>query len=897
MNNRVAGPALFLVSSSLLAFEIILLRVFSVVSYHHFAYMAVGVALLGFGAGGTALVLVRRVSLGREWNLLPWLLALTAPAMLVAPVLAGAATLDATQLFWDTAQWWRLAAVYGGLALPFLVGSAAIALALQGAGGRVGVLYAWNLAGSGSGALGVVPLLALVPPGRALAWVAVPATGAALVALLVHDPRLVQARSRRRRSIFAPALRLASALLVTATTTAAVVRGGYSFPIIQYKGLPQLEAYPGSRRVGEAWDPTGWVTALDAPTFRFAPGLSLAFRGVLPEQLALFVDGEVAGGVLKEGGGEPVGGSGASADPPPASAPAGNDLAFLDWLPGTAPYAAAGPKSVLVLGSGSGLEVWNALRHGAARVTAVELVGPLVRLSREVAAKGASPYGDSRVTLVIGDARSFSSRTRERFSLVVLPVAGVFNATAAGVHSGGEDFLNTTEGYRSFVRLLEPGGILAVTRWLRSPPRDNVRVILTAAAALRALGVGDVGPSLVFLRSWATGTLLVKPDGFSEEELRRLAGFCESRSFDLDWPVSSVVPPLPINRIPEPVYREAAAAAASGPESVRAFARVYPFRVDPATDDRPYFGRFLRLGSTPGLLAGQPGDWVPVAEWGYLGVVVTFVQSGLLAVLLLVVPMLAVRRKSRAAGLPAIRLLLYFGGIGFGFILVEMALIQRLSLLLGHPVYAAAATLGSLLLFAGLGSRWSDRRPDSGAPAACLAAVGLSFVLALLVPLAGVVNALPLHVRATAALTAVGAAGILMGAPFPLGLRHLARSPGGVAWGWAANGVASVMGASMAVLLAMEVGGSAVLLAGGAFYLLAAGAAARSRSNGPPFLRSRGSRTRLSVTHAEIRCRELQSRGLASRSFARLGRLLISPAPRDRRQTPDGPLTLSSRGR
>jgi len=807
---RVAGPALFLLSSSLLAFEIALLRVFSIASYHHFAYMAVGVALLGFGASGTVLVLLRRATGGREWRIFPWLLALTPPALLAAPVLARVPGFDPTQLLWDSGQWWGLTVVYGALVLPFFLGAAAVAVALQGAGKRVGRLYAWNLAGSGAGALGILPLLHLSRPDGALAWAVVPATLAAAVMLLTSGPAPEPAPgpSGSRRT------RMTAVLLLVALTVWAVARNPAPIPIIHFKGLPQVEAYPEARRVGEEWGPTGWAVAVEAPAFRHAPGLSLAYRGTFPDQVALFVDGEVAGTALK----------GVTDTETPTES-----LGFLDWLPTSTPYATRPPESVLILGSGGGMEVLNALAHGADRVTAVELVEPLVRISREAVSGSSSPYDDPRVSLVIGDARSFAARTKDRFSLVVLPVSGVFNATAAGIHSGGEDFLNTTEAYRSFLRILEPGGILSVTRWTRTPPRDNVRVILTAADALRPLVVPDVAGSLAFVRSWATGTLLVKPDGFKPRELESLRKFCETRYFDLDWPPSLDGPTSDFNRIAEPVYRDAVSAAAEGPASARAFDTSYPFQVGPSTDDHPYFGRFLRLRSTPAVLLGDRGEWLPFAEWGYLGVIATFIQSGVLALLLIAMPALVLRRRRAQARIPVFRPAIYFGGIGLGFILVEMAAIQRLSLILGHPVYAAAATLGALLVFSGLGSELSDRKADRWASFACLAVAGVSIILGVLSSTVGILSSFPLILRAIVALAGIGVLGVAMGLPFPLGLRRLARAEGGVAWAWAVNGVSSVLGASLAILLAMEVGGRMVFLAGAFCYLGAAGAAWKPR--------------------------------------------------------------------
>lgn len=786
--DRTLGPSVLLVSASVLCFEVVLLRLFAVETFYHLTYMAVGLALLGFAASGTILVLVRNRVAGLERGLFNGLVALTPVMLLVAPVLAHLPDYDPTQLLWDPRQWIALAMVYGSLSLPFLTGGGAVALALQMAGERVGRVYAWNMVGAGAGTLLAIPLLILFRPHDALAATAFPAGLAAALALLGV-----------RRS---PA-RVAMTLGLVVLVSVAVWRPPWSLEITHFKALPQVQAYPEARNVGERWDATGWAVAITSPAVHHAPGLSLAYRGPLPPQTGLFVDGASAGAVTH-------------------GLSAGDGPGYLAWLPSAAAYATGPANSVLILGSGGGTEISSALAHGAHRVVAVEVVRPLVELVRQVTAGAPGPYDAPGVEVVTVDARAYVARARERFDRIVLSPAGVFNAAASGILSGGEDFLNTTEAYRSYFDRLAPGGILSVTRWLRNPPRDNVRMILTVAEALRSTGIRDVEGTLVFLRSWATGTVLVKPDGFTPKELDSLRDFARRRYFDVDWP-----PPVGgvrevHNLIREPVFEDAARAVTSGREATASFARDYPFDIVAPTDDRPYFGRFLRLRTLPLLLRRGPGDWLPVAEWGTLAVVATLLQSLALAVIVMGVPVLVLTRPTERRRMPVGRMAAYFTAIGLGYLFIEMAAIQKLSLVLGHPVYATAATLAALLAFSGIGSAWSDRLHNRLCGVVCSVVAGVAVVSALAAPSAGAIMVLPLPARAAMALIFVAAAGVVMGAPFPMGLRRLAMAPGGVAWAWAANGVASVAGASLAILLSMAVGTRLLILAGGACYLFAA---------------------------------------------------------------------------
>lgn len=778
------GLAVLLLSASLLAFEVVLVRLFAVETFHHLTYMAVGLALLGMAASGTVLVLVRHRIAQVAPTLFEAAVALAPVALLVAPILAHVPRFEPTQLLWDPGQWMGLAVVYGTLSLPFFVGGGAIALALGLAGERVGRVYACSMVGSGLGTLGTIPLLILLPPDAALAATAIPAGIAATIALL-----------GRRRSL----LRGAAGATLVAVAGLAAWKPPWSMEITQFKALPQVEAYPEAVRVGERWHATGFATAVRSPAFHYAPGLSLAYQGGLPPQTGLFVDGELAGAVTltDREGGEPE---------------------FLDWLPTAASYAVGTPTKVLVLGSGGGTEVLNALAHGADEVVAVELVRPLVELAREVSPPGTGAYADERVSVVIGDARAYVARSREYFDRVILPTAGVFNAAAAGVHSGSEDFLNTVEAYRAYLGRLAPEGILSLTRWTRTPARDNVRAILTMARALREVGVQDPGGALVFVRSWSTGTLLVKPDGFTPGELQDVRAFAAARFFDVDWPTDEGGPARPFNVIDEPAYQRAAHAAAAGAQEAARFADGYGFEVAPATDGWPYFGRFLRLRSLPVFLARGPGEWLPVAEWGTLMVIATLLQSAALAVILLGCPLLMLTHRKRRGDLRVGRTATYFIAIGFGYLFIEIAAIQRLGLILGHPVYATGATLAALLVFSGLGSAISDRVDSGRAATVCVVIAGLALLGALVMPSSGALMQLPLSARATLALGMVALVGVPMGGPFPLGLRRLARATGGVGWAWAANGVASVSGAALAVLISMELGGRGLILAGAVCY-------------------------------------------------------------------------------
>lgn len=780
--------AVLLISAGTLSYEILLVRVFAIEQFHHFAYMAIGVAMLGFGTSGTLVALMPRTMAerGRVW--FRRAAVLTPAALVLSAALSRRIPLDASQLAWDVGQWRLLGLVYILLALPFAIGALAVLLALELERAHAGKVYGASFVGSGLGSALAIASLVVAFPDRALALPVVLASLGSLAAVL-GEPE--SGRGGRL-----------AAWGVAVMSVAVLVRPPWSLEVSSYKGLPQVEAYPGARRVAERTSPLGWTVAVEAAAFRHAPGLSLKYNGRFPRQVGLFVDGEVAGAASEWGEERET-------------------LGMLDWLPSAAPFAVSEPGGVLVIGAGGGTEVWNALAHGARRVVALELNPELARLAGwSEEGRGASPE-DARVQWAFGDARSWMARARERFEVISLGPGRSFGSTGAGVHALSEDFLHTVEAYSGYVERLEEDGILAVTRWLGVPPRESVRIVLTAAEALRASGGVAPGDGLVVLRSWATVTVMVRPAGFGDLEIERLRTWAAERNFDLDWYPGIEGPAARFNLLDEPVLYRAAEAATAGSEEAARFVAAYPLSVGPVSDARPYPHHFLRAGALPTLLRGDRGAWLPFAEWGYVALLATLIQSLVLAGLLIVGPAAAGRapRRVRRWG----RVIAYFGAIGLAYLTAELAAIQQLTLLLGHPVFAVAAVLSAFLVCSGLGSAWSDAQPVGRGP---WLTAGISVMLALYaVGLLEVVHWLqPAHVavRAACGLALLAPLAFLMGLPFPIGLRRLVGDEGGLAWAWAANGFASVVAAPLAALISLEAG-SPVILALAA--LLYAGAA------------------------------------------------------------------------
>ena len=759
---RIALPVA-LVSGAALAYEILLIRLFSIVEWHHLAFLVISLALLGYGASGTFLALAREPLLRRFDVAAATAAALFGVTSFGAFLIAQRIELNSLEIFWSTRQFGRLFLLYLLFAVPFFCAATAIGLALTKFGAESPRLYRADLIGGGTSAAAATVLLFFVHPVTALQ----------LVAVLGF---LAAAFFGARR--FAVIALLGAIAVIAARPLALPLR------MSQFKELSHALRVPGARVVDERSSPHGLLTAVVSPEvpFRHAPGLSLAWAGEIPEQLGVFTDG---------GGMTPV---------------VRGSTEYLDYLATAVAYHAGIPKrSVAVIGSGGGSEVLSALAHGAAEVTAVELNPRMVELVRRFG----GPYDDPRVRVVVAEARRFIRESPERFDAIQLALVGSHGASATGTQAVSESYLYTVEAMSELITHLRPGGYLVLTRWMQAPPREIVKLLATVIVAQERLGANPAA-RIVLVRGWNTATLVVKQGDFTAGELAELRTFCDDRSLDFGYTNE-------LNVLDEPYLFDAAKALLAGGRVREDFYERSKFNVRPATDERPYFFHSFRWSALPELLRLRGRGGVPLLEWGYLVLVAGLAQALAASLLLILLPLFFARR--RIAQSP-FRLILYFGSIGLAFLFIEIAFMQRLTLFLGQPLYAIAVVLSSFLVFGGLGSGFSARFASQRARTipfivAAIALVALFAVRAL----TGLALGLPDPAKIAISIALVAPLAFAMGMPFPLGLRGLATTD--VPWAWAINGTASVLSSMLATLVAVHFGFTVLVALAAALYALA----------------------------------------------------------------------------
>jgi predicted membrane-bound spermidine synthase len=722
--------AVFLTTFSGLVFEIGLTRIYSATIWYHFAFVAISIALLGWGLGGMAAYLWRRVQ------------PLTADDAAAASLLYG---LSLPVCLWILVRYpfdlSRLPLYFILPIVPFFLAGITLSIVFDANRERASSLYFVDLLGASLGALGVTFLLQALG-GEATVLVA---SAAALVASACLS------------------LKLRPASVVLGIVVAAC--SGINERVSLFKVVPgtmkamrkDMDRHPNATLAQQGWNAYSRISAVEGVT-----GLA-----------RLYIDSDAWTSVYPwDGRVESLGGIRDSYR--------------------ALPFRFEPNAETLVIGPGGGADIVAALAGGSRRVTACEMNPLMLKFVRHYGALAGNLYDRLDVDVVQSEGRNFISRTDKKFDVIFLGFVDSWASVASGGLSLSENYLYTTEAFRDYLEHLTDNGMLVILRWDADTPRlvSNSVALLGAREAESRVAVmienrevnrdGSDPPQMLFM---------LKKKPFTTAQAQEMTTTWTPLARPFIVPGVSAHPPydgLLSGRVAEADYEAAS-----------------PDRVGPVFDNNPFY-----------FATARPwGMSTPIAN-GFF--VFLFLPS--LALLALFV-FLGKPRGERVS--PYAASVVYFSALGFGFIAVELSLLQHLTLLVGHPIFTLSVLLFTLLAAGGVGSAISKHVPIR---AACffIALLGIAEALALprLVP-----ALLPLSLQGRVLMAAMFIAplGILMGMPFPRGLERTGQGPfPPPPFYWGLNGILSVIGSVTTVFIALQAGFQVAMFAGCACYLIAA---------------------------------------------------------------------------
>ena len=775
-NDRVILRLIFSSSLASLAYEIALMRVFSVSLWYHFAFMVISISMLGIAASGTALAVFPGL---RDLRRVPLFVLMQAAAIPASYLLANAVPFDPARLSWDRTQLLLVGLYYAILCASFFFFGLIAVNAYSGLSRRATAVYAADLTGAGAGALVMVWLLSLSGPETSIFIIS---------ALLAAGLLLQPGRTTRTLSL----------LVVVFDLAALLAHPEFTAPRISpYKPFSLAMQFPGARLLTTAYSPSSRVDLFESPAVRFAPGLSFTYLDPLPEQTGMAVDAGDIHAITSESD--------------------QGRLAFVQALPSGLAYRLARAPEVLVVEPRAGLALLTARRSGAGTVYAVDSNPLVVRMVREYGTAHGSPaYGEHVLT---GLARMWLSASTRQFDVIDLSFMGSMPSASFGF---AEDYRFTVEAFETYLAHLKPQGLLSLSLYIIPPPRTELRLLATLARSAEALGIGDISRHVAAIRSWDTLTMVMKKSALTPEDIGRIRLFAREMRFDLVY-CPGIRPEESNIYIKQPGNEYAAAFGSLLVNETRdRFLSGYLFDVSPATDEKPFFHYYLKFPNIREIYAVMGEKWQYFIEEGYLLPILLLQMLAVSAVLVLF-PLIAYKNREEVAAQNILRPLSYFAFLGVAYLFIEIAFIQKMVLCLENPSYAASTVIASVLIGSGMGSLLSRRVRPLRDPRVLVVLAGAVVLYGLLLHEAiANIGPYPLWMKVVFSFILVMPAGALMGIPFPLGVSILGKTaPRLIPWAWAVNGCFSVLAPVFATMLALSVGFQFVLLSGAALYLAA----------------------------------------------------------------------------
>src|ERR1700722_15492462 len=760
-----------LTSFAALLLELSLTRLFSVVLFYHFAFLAISSALLGLGAGGVFAYLLKARLAKTDTRTLAARLCID-NAVLVLFVLEIVLHVPVS-LEVSTKNFLQLSLLYVAAALPFFLTGLLFSVVFARETWRATRLYGADLGGGALACIAVVPLLN---------WIGGPNT-ILVAAIAMAAAAMIWASSTLTRKL-AGALVGLFVVLIAVNHSSRLIDVIYAKGMLRDRSWVEFARWNALSRVEVDRQGQAKAIVIDADASTYIMNADLAhWQGTEWEHNLMSAPPALAN-VLRPHG----------------------DFA--------------------IIGPGGGVDVLRAVANGSTSVTGIE-INPIIAttiMRGRYADYSQNLYERPEVHIHVTDGRSYLRAAPEQFDVVQMTLVDTWASTAAGAFALSENNLYTVEAFREYFEHLKPEGMIAITRWEFRQPREALRVVAVAMDALHRLGV--VNPARNFIVA-SEGSL--NEDGIPVVVLAKRTAFTQQEE-------AAVQAHFERYRVLKPIYLPSQVAPGLARHNPFAnliasndpyrFAQTYAYNVGPVTDNDPFFFFTLKARQILGAQGrGYSIDWK--VNLGVLVLILVLAISFVAVAGFLILPLAL--RANRQSPFP----LLYFVAVGLGYILVEMAFIQRFVLFLGHPTYALTVVIFLLMLSSGAGSlfsrRWLPRTELAWMPLLLVIIALLANVFLLPGGLAAWVG-FGFGYRLAICGILLIPLGFVMGMPFPTGLRALApvsipellnREDNAVEWAWAMNAAASVLGSVLAMMIAIQFGLTVTLACGLVAYVLA----------------------------------------------------------------------------
>ncbi len=775
MNDKIRlYSVLFILSVATLTLEILQLRIFAYSLLRSLAHIVVSIVLLGIGIGSISIALTSNLHKIKEEKLLTGLLIGFSVSVLGTHFIFSY-FFEWINQGYNFPRLWLFSIIFS---VPYIFFGAVLTYVFKKYVEDVPKLYAVNLTGSGIGCL--IPLLALRPLGAEILIVVVSIMGA--VCSLVYALKV----SKKLTS----AVSVVTLFMLLCIPLASEL---FQFKSKPLGGLSKMAKATAVKRNFSTWDPLGRIEV-----YSFDDKYSYMYMPEAVPIKAMFQDGD-AGSMLVN-----------------IREDIYDYTHFYDGSIFSLVYQLRQNPETLAIGLGGGHDIMRASHFKSSHVTGVEINSTTVKLVKEIFKDFlGDPYGRENVNIINMDGRYFVRDDTKKYDII--QIAGADTDTSnltSGALSVSENYLYTTEAFRDYFSSLKPDGILSLIRF---GPREPMLIMTTALTAMREMGIPDPHRNFMVVKQAINVNVLMKKAPFSIEEIDALQRFVEKVNVSaakLRLPVNDVIGYEAINS-PEIMYlpltewkaensfTELMTAVQSREEA--AYVSRFPSNISPLSDNMPFFFQYEK-----------PENIFKYRNSVIYNLFKSIIHISLFSIALIFLPAWLLKRKHTKITYH-VHFIIYFLCIGIGFMLIEIGLIQKSVLFLGHPTYSFIAVVFSILLFSGLGSLASGMFKGHEIRL-IIGSIAFVVIISLiyLFYMENVLNAvLPENtfMRMLIISLFLSPLGFAMGIPFPKGLQLVNnRDRNFIPIAMATNSVASVLAAASSLPFAMVFGFSTIFL-------------------------------------------------------------------------------------
>jgi hypothetical protein len=759
--------SIFFVSVAIIGFQLAIISLLSYSQWHHFAYLAVSIAMLGFGSSGVILSVWVNFFRSKANILLPWIYIGTGLMMFLSPILINHPwfRFDTFLLFTSYNQLVKLLITCFILFIPFLLGATALGLFFMTRSSEIAKLYAWNLAGSAFGGVIMVGLSNYFLP---MNLVALFGFGSIISGGLI-------AKSNKQRLF----------LIATILTGILVLWLQPAIPFTsEFKSLSKTLLIPGTKVQKKIPLAQGTLEFIASENIRQAQGLNLSYNGSVPivdiaflnaQSYCAFERGEVGDGFYN------------------------NNLFAFPYL-----LNKVNPEKVLLLQPNSTFFITQAIELGAKEVKVIEPIKPV--------ADSLNSFNWNRdcVNVVNSYPRAYIHSGSEFWNIILFPNGG--SLSSAGLSALEEQYIYTTEAIANAFQRLKKDGILVLSSYMDNPPRYSLKMLALVSESLKSLGL-QPSNHIIALRSWNSLLVVVKQISFTENEFEYATNFANDQGFDMVNPTAI----FEHNSLSDSLFKVIADEIIFSKRTE--VSENYIFNLSAPTDNQPFFSQFMKVSEIRSYFRMFGTQSVPFLELGYFIIWACLLICLLLAILAIAFPLFISLKKRKLI----LWVWIYFSLLGMAYMLIEIALIQRSILIVGNPITASALVISAMLCFSAVGSFYSAKFDIKRSLSYILISIGF---LVTIIAFFG--NSLSnwkvgdeLFLKIILLVVSIAPLASLMGMAFPMGMRIISeRYPDQIPIAWGVNGFFSVLAAPIATIIAIEGGYTFVIMISALFYSL-----------------------------------------------------------------------------